>query len=63
MYSKMYRGLGSPKRYHLRRGHFNHYRLKDGSLRKVWIPERYVGNKELGVIEHEYKLQSAFTVS
>ena len=58
VYSKMYRGLGSPKRYHLRRGHFNHYRLKDGSLRKVWIPERYVGNRELGTIEHEYRLTS-----
>ena len=58
VYSKMYKGIGSPKRYHLRRGHFNHYRLKDGSIIRKWIGPKYVGNESLGTIEHEYKLTS-----
>ena len=60
VYQKMFRGMGSPKRRHLRRGHFNFYKLKDGTYRKVWIEERFVGNAELGTIEHDYKLTSKY---
>ena len=60
VYQKMFRGMGSPKRRHLRRGHFNFYKLKDGTYRKVWIEERFVGTAEFGTIEHDYKLTSKY---
>jgi|TARA_R100000231_G_scaffold50829_1_gene42993 hypothetical protein len=56
IYPKIFRGSGSPKRRHLRRGHFRHYHLKGGVVIKKWIAPRMVGNAELGTIEHEYAL-------
>ena len=56
-YEKMFRGMGSPKRQHVRRGHFHTYIYKDGRRESKWIEEQVVGNPELGKIDHDYLLK------
>lgn len=56
LYEKFFKGHGSPKRQHLRRGHWRVIHLKNGSTIKRWIEEQVVGDPELGVIEHDYSL-------
>ena len=55
-YEKMFRGMGSPKRQHVRRGHWHTYIYKDGRRESKWIGEQVVGNPELGRIDHDYLL-------
>ena len=55
-YEKFFKGHGSPKRQHLRRGHWRIMHLKNGSTVRKWIEAQVVGNPELGVIEHDYNL-------
>ena len=55
-YEKFFKGHGSPKRQHLRRGHWRMMHLKNGSTVRKWIEAQVVGNPELGVIEHDYNL-------
>ena len=53
----MFKGFGSPKRQHKRRGHWHTYHYKNGEKRHKWIEEQLVGNPELGKIEHDYVLK------
>ncbi len=46
------RETGIKQRYHMRRGHWRHY--KDG--RKVWVMACHAGDKSLGVIHKDYKM-------
>ena len=55
-YEKFFKGHGSPKRQHLRRGHWRVIHKKNGSTIRRWIEEQVVGNPELGVIDHDYSL-------
>jgi hypothetical protein len=55
-YEKMFKGHGTPKRQHVRRGHWRVMHLKTGQVIKKWIEEQTVGNPDLGIIEHEYHL-------
>lgn len=57
-YEKMFKGGGGKKRRHVRRGHWRHYRHKDGTVTKRWIAERWVGDASLGTITHDYILKS-----
>jgi hypothetical protein len=56
LYEKFFKGHGSPKRQHLRRGHWRVIHLKNGSTVRRWIEEQVVGDPELGVIDHDYSL-------
>lgn len=56
-YERMFTGSGTPKRQHVRRGHWRVYHHKDGTVTKRWIGEQIVGNAALGVIDHEYDLK------
>lgn len=56
-YERMFKGFGSPKRQHKRRGHWHTYHYKNGEKRHKWIEEQLVGNPELGKIEHDYVLK------
>ena len=56
LYEKFFKGHGSPKRQHLRRGHWRVIHLKNGSTIRRWIEEQVVGDPELGVIDHDYSL-------
>lgn len=56
-YEKIFKGFGSPKRQHTRRGHWHTYHYKNGEKRQKWVEEQTVGNAELGKIEHDYILR------
>lgn len=55
-YERMFKGYGSPKRQHVRRGHFRTIKYKDGSTSTKWISEQTVGDPKLGFIDHKYLL-------
>ena len=57
-YERMFKGGGGKKRRHVRRGHWRHYKHKDGTVTKRWIAERWVGDASLGTITHDYELKS-----
>ena len=49
VYEKIFTGHGSPKRWHLRRGHWRRYRDAKGNVTKrVWVEQCEAGNKHLG---------------
>ena len=50
----LFKGTGSPKRQHSRRGHWSTYHFRDGTTQRKWIKEQIVGDPTLGVIEHDY---------
>ncbi len=52
--ARLFRGSGSPKRQHSRRGHWSTYHFRDGTTQRKWIKEQIVGDPTLGVIEHDY---------
>ena len=56
-YEKIFKGFGSPKRQHTRRGHWHTYHYKNGEKKQKWVEEQTVGNPELGKIEHDYILR------
>ena len=57
---KVYKGIltgsGSPKAEHWRRGHWRVQNYKNGKKR-IWIEPMKVGDKNIGVIEHDYILR------
>lgn len=57
---KVYKGIltgsGSPKAEHWRRGHWRVQNYKSGKKR-IWIEPMKVGDKNVGVIEHDYILR------
>ena len=58
VYHQLFTGHGTPKRQHVRRGHWRvtkdaHGRVKD----RTWIQPCVVGNPDLGIINHEYVLR------
>ena len=55
-YQSIFKGHGSPKRRHLRRGHWRIVHHKSGETTKRWIEAQMVGNAELGTITHDYHL-------
>ena len=56
-YERMFTdGKGSPRRQHVRRGHWRTYHHKDGRVTRRWIKEQIVGNASVGIIDHEYEL-------
>ena len=57
-YEKMFKGGGSPKRRHVRRGHWRRLKRRDGTFSVKWIEEQWVGNADLGTIIHDYNLKS-----
>ena len=60
VYEKIFTGHGSPKRWHLRRGHWRRYRDAKGNVTKrVWIEQCEAGNKHLGSKVNDYNLQKA----
>tara|TARA_R110001583_G_scaffold36359_2_gene119831 strand:+ start:2178 stop:3362 length:1185 start_codon:yes stop_codon:yes gene_type:complete len=57
VYNKMFTGQGSPKREHWRRGHWRRVHDRKGMLiKRIWIGEQKVGDKNLGTIVHDYEL-------
>ena len=57
-YKRLFTGQGTPKRLHQRRGHWRVYVNADGTERKpVWIAPMWVGNEDVGIIEHKYELK------
>ena len=57
-YKRLFTGQGTPKRLHQRRGHWRVNMNADGTERKpIWIAPMWVGNEEIGIIEHEYELK------
>ena len=57
-YKRLFTGQGSPKRLHQRRGHWRVNMNADGTERKpIWIAPMWVGNEEVGVIDHQYELK------
>ena len=60
VYEKIFTGHGSPKRWHMRRGHWRRYRDAKGNITKrVWIDQCEAGSKELGSKINDYNLQKA----
>ena len=60
VYKQIFSGHGSPKREHWRRGHWRRVVNKQGvTVKRIWIGEQKVGNKELGTIIHDYVLKSS----
>ena len=60
VYEKIFTGHGSPKRWHLRRGHWRRYRDARGNVTKrVWVEQCEAGNKNLGKKINDYNLQKA----
>ena len=60
VYEKIFTGHGSPKRWHLRRGHWRRYRDAKGNVTKrVWVEQCEAGNKHLGSKVNDYNLQKA----
>lgn len=60
-YEKMFKGGGSSKRRHVRRGHWRRFKHEDGHITTRWIEEQWVGNADLGTIIHDYNLKSKET--
>ena len=57
VYNRMFTGQGSPKREHWRRGHWRRVNDRKGKLiKRIWIGEQKVGDKNLGKIVHDYEL-------
>ena len=60
VYEKIFTGHGSPKRWHLRRGHWRRYRDAKGNVtRRVWVDQCEAGSKDLGSKINDYNLQKA----
>ena len=60
VYEKIFSGHGSPKRGHMRRGHWRRYRDAKGNVTKrVWVDQCEAGNKDLGSKVNDYNLQKA----
>ena len=60
VYEKIFTGHGTPKRWHMRRGHWRRYRDAKGNITKrVWIDQCEAGSKELGSKINDYNLQKA----
>ena len=57
-YERMFKGHGSKKRQHVRRGHWRTLRMKSGEIKHTWIKECLAGNPELGRVIHDYHLIS-----
>ena len=58
IYKSTFQGKGNPKRQHERRGHFRHYRDKDGNVtQKTWIKSCIAGSSEYGVLVKDYNLK------
>ena len=58
VYEQLYTGHGSPKRQHVRRGHWRVYKDTFGRVKeRKWINPMVCGDPELGVIDHEYILK------
>ena len=57
-YQRMFKGMGTPKRQHVRRGHVRRIKHKDGTETTRWIPEMVVGDPSLGRIDHQYDLKT-----
>ena len=54
----MFTGHGTPKRQHVRRGHWRVTKDKHGRVKdRTWIQPCIVGNPDLGIINHEYVLR------
>ena len=60
-YQRMFKGMGTPKRQHVRRGHIRTIKHKDGTETTRWIPEMVVGDPSLGRIDHQYDLKTKGT--
>ena len=60
IYEREFTGHGSPKRWHLRRGHWRRYRDAKGNVtRRVWVDQCEAGSKDLGSKINDYNLQKA----
>ena len=58
IYHQLFTGHGTPKRQHVRRGHWRITKDRYGRLKdRTWIQPCIVGNPELGIINHEYVLR------
>ena len=58
VYEQLFTGNGSPKRQHVRRGHWRVYKDTFGRVKeRKWINPMVCGDPELGVIDHEYILK------
>ena len=58
VYEQLFTGSGSPKRQHVRRGHWRVYKDTFGRVKeRKWINPMVCGDPELGVIDHEYILK------
>lgn len=59
IYKQLFTGHGTPKRQHVRRGHWRVLKDPNGRITdRKWIKPMIVGNPELGIIEHEFLLKS-----
>lgn len=59
-YEREFTGHGTPKRWHMRRGHWRRYRDAKGNVTKrVWIDQCEAGSKDLGTKIKDYNLQKA----
>ena len=60
VYEKIFTGQGTPKKWHMRRGHWRRYRDKDGNVTKrIWIDQCEAGSKEHGQKIKDYNLQKS----
>ena len=60
VYEKIFTGQGTPKKWHMRRGHWRRYRDKDGNVTKrIWIDQCEAGSKEHGQKVKDYNLQKS----
>lgn len=58
VYEQLWTGHGTPKRQHVRRGHWRVYKDEFGRIKeRIWIEPMVCGDPELGVIDHEYVLR------
>lgn len=58
VYDQLYTGHGTPKRQHVRRGHWRVYKDTFGRVKeRKWINPMICGDPNLGVIDHEYILK------
>lgn len=60
VYEKIFTGQGTPKKWHMRRGHWRRYRDKQGNVtKKVWVDQCEAGSKEHGQKINDYNLQKS----
>ena len=60
VYEKIFTGQGTPKKWHMRRGHWRRYRDKHGNITKrIWIHQCEAGSKEHGQKIKDYNLQKS----